>query len=298
MKGTDACLPPGPVPPTSWRGPGHPREKDAAFEPARDESWVSLEVDAMAAAWSRGRRITAGEIIDRHPGIADEAAVRLIYEEVNLRRESGEDVATTEVVGRYARWKDELEVLLGCDRLLRPIARAAELPEVGEHLGPFFLRAELGRGASGRTYLASEPTLANRPVVLKVISDDQEEHLSLARLQHTNIIPLFSEHSFPERGLRRAVHALPGRLQPGANPRCPRRDPARRSTGTGHHPRAGSGARRRAGPHARRTGLTVVISSTLRTSTRSAGSAPGWPTRFRRRTRMAWCTWMSSRRTC
>ena len=62
--------------------------------------------------------------------------------------------------------------------------------------------AELGRGASGRTYLASEPTLADRSVVLKVISDDQEEHLSLARLQHTNIIPLFSEHSFPERGLR------------------------------------------------------------------------------------------------
>src|SRR5262249_10928023 len=37
---------------------------------------------------------------------------------------------------------------------------------------------------------------------LKVISDDQDEHLSLARLQHTNIIPLFSEHSFPERRLR------------------------------------------------------------------------------------------------
>src|SRR5262249_58063506 len=78
----------------------------------------------------------------------------------------------------------------------------AELPEVGQTLGPFLLRAELGRGASGRTYLASEPTLADRPVVLKVLSDDQEEHLSLARLQHTNIIPLFSEHSFPERGLR------------------------------------------------------------------------------------------------
>jgi serine/threonine protein kinase len=156
----------------------------------------------MAAAWSRGLRVSAAEIIDRVPGIADEAAVRLIYEEVNLRRESGEDVPTAEVVGRYPRWKDELEVLLGCDRMLRPFNGPAELPEVGEYLGPFHLRAELGRGASGRTYLASEPTLADRPVVLKVISDDQEEHLSLARLQHTNIITLFSEHSFPERGLR------------------------------------------------------------------------------------------------
>ena len=37
---------------------------------------------------------------------------------------------------------------------------------------------------------------------MKVITDDQEEHLSLARLRHTHIIPLFSEQSFPERGLR------------------------------------------------------------------------------------------------
>ena len=76
------------------------------------------------------------------------------------------------------------------------------LPEVGEDLGPFRLLAELGRGASGKTYLAAEPALADRLVVLKVISDDQEEHLSLARLQHTHIIPLFSEHAFPDRGLR------------------------------------------------------------------------------------------------
>src|SRR6516162_1838963 len=80
-----------------------------------DPSWLSREVNSMAAAWSRGQPVLAGEIIDRHPGIADEAAVRLIYEEVNLRRESGENVRTTEVVRRYPRWRDELEVLLGCD---------------------------------------------------------------------------------------------------------------------------------------------------------------------------------------
>jgi serine/threonine protein kinase/tetratricopeptide (TPR) repeat protein len=156
----------------------------------------------MAAAWSRGHHIRAVDVIERHPGIDDEAAVRLIYEEVSLRRESGEEVHTAEVIGRYPRWKDELQVLLGCERMLRPLTGLAHLPEVGEDLGPFHLRAELGRGASGKTYLASEPTLADRTVVLKVISDEQEEHLSLARLQHTHIIPLFSEHSFPERGLR------------------------------------------------------------------------------------------------
>src|SRR5262249_43428392 len=58
------------------------------------------------------------------------------------------------------------------------------------------------RGAAGRTFLATDPGLADRPVVVKVIPGDQDEHLALARLRHTHIVPLFSEHSFPERGLR------------------------------------------------------------------------------------------------
>ncbi|MGP0066123.1 MAG: protein kinase domain-containing protein [Isosphaeraceae bacterium] len=167
-----------------------------------EDSWVSRQVDTMAAAWARGEPVGAEAILAENPGIDGEAAIRLIYEEFCLRSESGEDVSTSEFVARFPRWKDELGVLLGCDRLLRPLARMASLPEVGEELGPFRLIAELGRGASGRTYLAAEPGLADRLVVLKVISDDQEEHLSLARLQHTHIIPLFSEHTFPDRGLR------------------------------------------------------------------------------------------------
>ncbi len=156
----------------------------------------------MASAWSRGEPVSAEEMLARFPAMGDEAAVRLIYEEVCLRRDAGQDVATTEVVNRYPRWKDELEVLLGCDRMLRPFSRIAMFPEAGEDLGPFRLLSELGRGASGKTYLAAEPALGDRLVVLKVLTDDQEEHLSLARLQHTHIIPLFSEQSFPDRGLR------------------------------------------------------------------------------------------------
>jgi serine/threonine protein kinase/tetratricopeptide (TPR) repeat protein len=156
----------------------------------------------MVSSWARGECITAQELLARHPGLSDESAIRLIYEEVCLRRDSGDDIATSEVVNRFPQWRDKLEVLLSCDRLLKPLGRKAVLPEAGERLGPFRLLVELGRGASGKSYLAAEPGLADRLVVLKIIPDDQEEHLSLARLQHTHIIPLFSEHAFPERGLR------------------------------------------------------------------------------------------------
>jgi serine/threonine protein kinase/Tfp pilus assembly protein PilF len=156
----------------------------------------------MAAAWARGEQIKVEEILERHRELKTEDAVRLVYEDLCLRREAGEDVSTAEVVSRFPQWRDELKLLLDCDRLLGPLSRIAILPEVGEHLGPFHLLAELGCGASGKTYLAAEPALADRLVVLKIIPDDQEEHLSLARLQHAHIIPLFSEQTFPDRGLR------------------------------------------------------------------------------------------------
>jgi serine/threonine protein kinase len=160
----------------------------------------------MAAAWQKQQALTAAEVLARHPGASSDAALRLIYEEVCLRREAGETVDTTEVVGRYPRWGDSLRSLLDADRLFRPSfareARVAAMPGPGDTLGHFQLLNELGRGASGRTFLATDPGLADRPVVLKVMTDDQAEHLALAQLRHTHIVPLFSEHVFPDRGLR------------------------------------------------------------------------------------------------
>jgi tetratricopeptide (TPR) repeat protein len=169
---------------------------------AADSAWVAERVNALAAAWKRGQRVAVDDLLASRPELSREAAVRLVYEEVCLRRDAGQDVGTAEVVARFPQWKDELEVLLGCDRILRPLAARPAFPDVGALIGPFRLVAELGRGGAGRTYLAVEPALADRPVVLKVIPDDQEEHLRLARLQHTHIVPLFSEQTLPERGLR------------------------------------------------------------------------------------------------
>ena len=51
-------------------------------------------------------------------------------------------------------------------------------------------------------FLASQLTLADRPVVLKLMPGEANEHLSLARLQHTHIVPLYSVQDHPDRGLR------------------------------------------------------------------------------------------------
>src|SRR5712671_6749838 len=75
-------------------------------------------------------------------------------------------------------------------------------PAAGDFLGGFRLLAELGHGIRGRVFLAAEPALADRPVVLKITPCDGREHLSLARLQHTHIVPLYSVEDLLQRNLR------------------------------------------------------------------------------------------------
>ncbi len=174
---------------------------DAGFPFEGGDDLVETLVEAIAADWKQGIRTSAEDVMARHPGLDDEAAIRLIYEETCLRRESGQEVPTSEVVRRFPRGRAELEILLRCDRLMRPPGPAV-FPEVGDRLGDFDLLAELGRGASGRTFLASQPALADRPVVLKLMPGYLDEHLSLASLQHTHIVPLYSAQLFPDRGLR------------------------------------------------------------------------------------------------
>jgi eukaryotic-like serine/threonine-protein kinase len=165
---------------------------------------VTRLVEEFVAAWERGERPPAEVFLHGHPLLSaqPEASIRLIYEEVCLRQAEGDPVSLSELVGRFPQWQTELAVLLDCDRLLGAVPGPPAFPEVGENLGDFLLMAELGRGARGRCFLAAQPSLSNRRVVLKVTPDDQIEHLSMARLQHTHIMPLYSEHEFPERRLR------------------------------------------------------------------------------------------------
>jgi serine/threonine protein kinase/tetratricopeptide (TPR) repeat protein len=78
-----------------------------------------------------------------------------------------------------------------CHRLVEAVTA---LPEVGTELLGFRLLAELGQGGIGRVYLAQQEDLANRLVVLKVSPPLDDEPQTLAQLQHTNIVPIYSVH--------------------------------------------------------------------------------------------------------
>ena len=165
---------------------------------------VDRLAEEMAVAWQRGESPPAEVFLERHPELVGDAeeAVRLIYEEVCLRQERGEQIAADELARRFPQWADELSVLLDCHRLMQTPPAAPLFPGVGELLGDLQLVAELGRGKHGRVYLATQTALADRPVVLKITPRRAQEHLSLARLQHTHIIPLYAINDFPDRNLR------------------------------------------------------------------------------------------------
>ena len=71
---------------------------------------------------------------------------------------------------------------------------ACELPDEARHFDGFRLLGELGRGAFAAVFVAQQDDLADRLVVLKVSPHNTGEEISLAQLQHTNIVPVYSVH--------------------------------------------------------------------------------------------------------
>src|SRR5437588_803662 len=107
-----------------------------------------------------------------------------------FRRRSGDPAAVEQSIRRF----EELchSEPQRASRLAHAVTR---LPEVGDVFAGFRLIGELGRGAFGRVFLAEQTDLAGRPVALKVTPDaDGGESQTLAQLQHTNVMPIYSVH--------------------------------------------------------------------------------------------------------
>jgi tetratricopeptide (TPR) repeat protein len=177
----------------------------ASSAPSAGQSALVVRLAAeMARRWRAGDRPVTEEFLTRHPELWDqpEEAVDLVYEEICLREEAGQKAAAEEVLARFPQWRGPLERFLECHRMLDPGRAAPRFPEVGDVLGDCRLLAELGRGAQGRVFLATQQALGDRLVVLKLTPCHGHEHLALARLQHTNIVPLYFAWDDPERNLR------------------------------------------------------------------------------------------------
>src|SRR5207247_832054 len=70
-------------------------------------AFVQRLVREMNAAWRQGGGCSAERILDCYPELAEhkDAAVRIIYEEICLRQEMGQEVTTAEIIRRFPQWQ-------------------------------------------------------------------------------------------------------------------------------------------------------------------------------------------------
>src|SRR5215211_6423869 len=125
-------------------GPYAPSEDSTSdHQRAVADSLLAQLLAELTAAWERGERLRAEDLLTRHPQLWErpEAAVRLIYEEICLREDHGEHVSPSEVIRRFPSWKSELEVLCACHGLFQSITSPPTFPEPGEMLGEFLLES-------------------------------------------------------------------------------------------------------------------------------------------------------------
>jgi serine/threonine protein kinase len=154
----------------------------------------------MIQAWRGGRRLGVEEWLSRHPTLRGQrdAVLRLVCEELCLRREASLAIDADDFARRFPEWSREIQALLECQRILEPEDTPGNGPVADARLRDLRIVTELGRGGQGRVFLATQPQLADRPVVVKITPRRGYEHLSLARLQHTHIVPLYWVKDLPE----------------------------------------------------------------------------------------------------
>ncbi len=163
-----------------------------------------------------------------YPAINDEALVGLVYEEYCLREEAGEAPEAAEYLARFPEIAERLREVFDIHRLVAGCPSTADyplgstypvestrgrvFPRPGETVAGFRLVEELGRGSFARVFLAEERRLADRQVVIKVTRLGTREPQTLARLQHTHIVPVHSDGADPARGLHLLCMPYFGRL--------------------------------------------------------------------------------------
>jgi len=238
------------------RGRGHPDPYDFlpddmhAYPGAR----LALLRTDLSLRWEDGERIGAEWYLSCATAtLGDETLVALIYEEFCLREEYDDAPRPVRVPRTVpprspssfaACWRStglvgsaSVEAPSGSSDSNPTSAPATLYPDAGQTIAGFHLVEELGRGSFARVFLAKERQLADRLVALKVARAGSREPQTLARLQHTHIVPVHSSRTDPATGLHLLWMPYFGRLTLARV----MADPQVRTARTGG--RAGRGAR-------------------------------------------------------
>ncbi|NQU20582.1 MAG: protein kinase [Candidatus Nealsonbacteria bacterium] len=159
--------------------------------------------------WRRGARPDMAAVLEEHPELMRHRSIvlDLAHDEYRYRLDAGESLDAGGFSRRFPSLESSLYLLIEVHDLLdgdpdfRTLRERVQWPEPGQSFLGFSLIGELGRGTFGHVFLASEPALGDRLVALKVAPHGGEEAEMLGKLQHPNIVPVYSVQEDPATGL-------------------------------------------------------------------------------------------------
>jgi serine/threonine protein kinase len=165
----------------------------------------SLEHQAVLDDFTE--RVASGEISNAEAYLArlgkpsPALQIELIYREFCLAERRGAQPNPAVFLDRFPEHREPLERLFLVHRAcsssqlgywIDPNAGVDVFPEVGDEIGPYLLRRELGRGTFARVFLAEQGDLENRQVILKLSTRPTREPWLLARARHSHIVEILS----------------------------------------------------------------------------------------------------------
>jgi serine/threonine protein kinase len=167
---------------------------------AFEENGLTALVRERIDQWRAGKQPDAAAFLDEHPEVqtAKSLVLDLVLEEYCLRTEAGDTVVRSTFCERFPAYRQSIVKMLEVKEYLDQCPQfAAELeganwPLPGDRFMGYDVVEPLGRGALARVYLAREPALGKRPVVIKVSRFGAREAETLGKLSHPNIVPVHS----------------------------------------------------------------------------------------------------------
>ncbi len=178
------------------------KDKDAILTARRLASKIQRR-------WDAGETPDLSELLQEHPELrhCKSAVLDLAYEEYRHRQAAGETLGAKQFSRRFPTLYNSLYILIEVRGFLekdsgyRELVKSVAWPQPGDSLLDFSLIAELGRGTFSRVFLASQSTLGDRSVVLKITPQKGREAKILGKLSHRNIVPVHSVQEDEATGL-------------------------------------------------------------------------------------------------
>jgi serine/threonine protein kinase len=164
-------------------------------EPNDLQALVRDKIDA----WHAGQTPDASGLLAEYPQLrnAKSLVLDLALAEYSLRTAAGDDIAKSDFCDRFPAYRQSIAKLLEVQEFLDQCPQfavddATRWPLPGEDFLGFEIIEPLGRGGMARVFLARQPELGNRQVVIKVSRFASREAHTLGKLSHPSIMPVFS----------------------------------------------------------------------------------------------------------